>query len=285
MRFLRARVVADARASDRFAKAPPATVSGTLCVPVPLKRATPARALTRPDTRTARRTLFIGLRRMGRTGKVIAWVLIAASALLSVINVRSSFVRMQAPTAPSALLSEWREYAAVGQRIGPPTAALTIVVFNDYECEACRQFANAATMLRQRWGDSLSIVVRHLPLSPNSAAQVAARSAICAGQQGHFAEIHSALFSAQDSLNTVSWATMARGVGVTETPRFLQCLDDSTTSATLHRDYAAAERLGTSLTPTLLVGSRLYRGMPSDLDRVVAAAMREVLAGQATAVD
>ena len=215
------------------------------------------------------------MRKHERPWQIASWVLVAAVAVLSGFNVRSAIIRSRALTPPDALLTEWQEYAAVGQWIGPPTAPVTIVSFSDYQCAACRQFENALGRLREQYADSVAAVVRHLPLGKHAHAVPAARAAICAGAQGRFMELNSLLFEVQDSLGRIPWRVLATRAGVADMPAFQSCLEDAATDVTLRRDFAAAERLGTSTTPTLLVGSRLYRGVPSDLERIVAQAMED----------
>ena len=84
---------------------------------------------------------------------------------------------------------------------GPWDAPVTLVEYGDYECPHCRQVAPILIELRQRFGDRLRYVFRHLPLTtmhPN--AQLAAEAAEAAGAQGKFWEMHDLLFEHEGAL-------------------------------------------------------------------------------------
>lgn len=200
----------------------------------------------------------------------LTWVLVVAALALTGFNARSAWLRTRAVTPADARVSDWYTYAAAGQEIGPSTAPVRIVVFSDYECGACGQFEAVRSRLQARYGDTLAVVVRHLPLPSSVAALPAARAAVCAGAQGRFEELHAYQFAVQDSLGQVPWTVLAVRAGITDTLGFQRCLEDPATDTVLRRDHAAAERLGTTVTPTLLIGALLYRGLPADVERIVA---------------
>lgn len=83
-------------------------------------------------------------------------------------------------------VSGWQRYADVGNRLGPETAAVTIIEFGDYQCPYCRESeAHLRAILRKHEND-VSLVYRHFPLPGHGSAYPAARAAECAGKQDRF---------------------------------------------------------------------------------------------------
>lgn len=209
-----------------------------------------------------------------------AWGLIGFLLLLTGLNVWRATNRLRTITQPDSQVEDWEVYVSMGQRIGLADAPLSIVAFSDYQCQVCKAFDDQIRVLQARYKDSVTVILRHLPLPTSRHAVPAARSAVCAERAGRFIELHRLIFSLQDSLGAIPWATLASRAGVPDTNAFHLCLADEATLARLYSDRAAAEELGASVTPTLIIGNRLYRGLPQDLDRIVARAMKDVRTGR-----
>ncbi|MFL6134097.1 MAG: Na+/H+ antiporter NhaA, partial [Nocardioidaceae bacterium] len=78
---------------------------------------------------------------------------------------------------------------------GPVDAPMTLVEYGDFECPFCAKATGAARELRARFGDDMRYVFRHLPLPDvHPHAELAARAAVSAGNQGKFWEMHDLLF-------------------------------------------------------------------------------------------
>lgn len=166
---------------------------------------------------------------------------------------------------PVRTVPNWREFAADGQRLGSPEAEVSIVVFSDFQCPACRGFAALVPRVREVFGDAISVVYRHYPLErAHPFARTAAIAAECAADQRAFAEYHDALFAGQDAIGRVPWTAYAISAGVPDTALFSRCVRAEETAARVARDIVAGDALGVSGTPTVLVN-----------DRVITAALRE----------
>src|SRR6266513_3144887 len=82
--------------------------------------------------------------------------------------------------------------------LGPATAAITIVEYDDYECPDCLNAVPIIQQVRQNLGDRLRFVFRHFPQSSiHPHASVAAEAAEAAADQGKFWPMHRALFAHQ----------------------------------------------------------------------------------------
>lgn len=128
--------------------------------------------------------------RRSRFGRIDRW-------LIGVILVQAMVLcrRLLQPVAPepAAVLAE--DGAAkyrVGNVLGANDARTTLVLFNDYQCPACRDLdARLDTLLHE---GLVRVYYRHFPLSSHPHAKTAAIAAECAGRQGAFREIPQATF-------------------------------------------------------------------------------------------
>lgn len=202
----------------------------------------------------------------------VAVVLIAASAVvLTVTNVRREFFRP--PTRPFRVVPEWETYATTGHRVGPDSAALTIVAFFDYECPGCRTLHLALADLLERYPMRMAVVWRHFPLDGHRYARPVARAAVCAAGQGRFASFHRVAFTSASRFGAVSLQELAHQAGVVDTASFAACLRSEDPDLAIEGDRHAALDLGVAATPTFLIADGLYVGVPSDFEKVITRAL------------
>jgi protein-disulfide isomerase len=145
---------------------------------------------------------------------------------------------------------------------GNPDAALTLVEYGDFECPFCSRATGAIDEVRERLGDRLLYVWRHLPLErSHPRAFDAARASEAAARQGKFFEMGRELFAHQDDLE---WADMYRyavAVGC-DIEQFDQDVRVHA-SKVLHRvqdDAEDAEVMDLNSTPTFFVNGKRHKG-------------------------
>lgn len=170
---------------------------------------------------------------------------------------------------PQRLRRRGVEVAGAGIRAAQTDAVLTLVVFWDYECQACRRLAPRLARLQARHPGSVAVVYRLLPQSGNAASQTAATAAYCAAEQGRFTEVHAELLRHRDLQVAVGWPTLAKLASITDSLRFRTCLDSSATASDLAADSAAADRFGIRATPAIAMGQEIYIGAPRNLEALV----------------
>lgn len=178
---------------------------------------------------------------------------------------------MEAPTT----VSNWRQYAASGQRMGPANAPVTIVEFSDYQCPFCKQMETRLDSLRIRMPRRVAVIYRHFPLEQaHPHAFTAALAAECAGEQRRFEAYHRLLFAHQDSIGITPWATFARDAQVPDTTAFSRCVAEKRHQERIAGDLAAGRALDLRGTPMLLINGLKVNGlMPTaDLERYIAEA-------------
>ena len=84
---------------------------------------------------------------------------------------------------------------------GPENAAITLVEYGDYECDACGELFRTLRDLQGELENQIRIVFRHFPLSGvHPHAQQAAEAAEAAAAQDRFWEMHDHLFEDQHAL-------------------------------------------------------------------------------------
>lgn len=204
-----------------------------------------------------------------------AVTLALCAVALTATNVRRVFFPPRwALTLPDDTIQDWRSYASGGVSVGSAEPRVTIVVFSDYQCPACRRLYLQIAQLRVRYPGALAVVWRQFPLQGHPFAALAARAAVCAEQQGRFEAMHALLFIKAESLQTFRWTGAALAAGVRDSTAFTECLDSRQAADAIERDVAAGRVLGVPGTPTILLDSLLFLGAPRDLSRLVRQQLR-----------
>ena len=153
---------------------------------------------------------------------------------------------------------------------GPLEAPLTLVEYGDFECPFCAKATGMARELRERLGDDLRYVFRHLPLTDvHPHAELAAHGALAADRQGRFWDMHDLLFAHQDELEVEDLVGYAGDLRL-DTEQFLRDLEDDALDARVRADVASAEASGARGTPTFFVNGRRHTG-PHDAESLARA--------------
>jgi protein-disulfide isomerase len=197
-----------------------------------------------------------------RLSSLASVVVVCCAVVLTALVVRRELFQPASRTHDRAV-ADWRRYAAQGRRTGSADAAVTVVVFSDFQCPACRQLADQLDSIRARHPGQVAVVYRHFAITPvHPFAQAAARASECAGLQARFDAFHDALFREQALLGTVPWRHFATEAAVPDLAAFDRCVAGTAPDAAVARDFQAGRELGVSGTPTLLINERRIEGTP-----------------------
>jgi protein-disulfide isomerase len=153
--------------------------------------------------------------------------------------------------------------------LGKAGAPLTMVEFTDYQCPYCRRFqAEVLPKLKRNYIDTgkLRFIARDLPLEIHAAAQPAAEAAHCAGEQGKFWEMHSALLGGAADLTAGGIEARARAVGL-DMQRFHACVAQQKYAAVIEAHVREADG---ELTGQRLEGAAPYADFDSYLRELLA---------------
>lgn len=141
--------------------------------------------------------------------------------------------------------------------LGSPDAPVTIVEFIDYECPYCQGYARETfPRLKANYIDTGKVryVARDFPLPQHGRARSAAIAAACAGEQGHFWQMHDGLLTDGGQLTDDDFDRLATRFGL-DMPKFDVCSADPHQGARLDEQFLSARALGVSGTPSFLVGA------------------------------
>lgn len=153
---------------------------------------------------------------------------------------------------------------------GPVDAPLELVEYGDFECPFCGRATGAVEEVRERFGDQLRYVFRHLPLPEvHPHAELAAEAAEAAGEQGFFWAMHDRLFANQTELEPTDLVDHAVALGL-DVGRFTRALGAGDHAAHVRDDVASAQASGAEGTPTFYVNGRRLLGR-YDADALAAA--------------
>jgi len=166
--------------------------------------------------------------------------------------------------------TDWKKIRDTWGTAEDTTAKVQIIEFADFQCAACRDFAEVTVPeLRKKYDVSLTVV--NLPLSGHEHAPQAARMFVCAKERAF--PLHDVLYAKQDSLGKKPWVEYAIEAGVTDVPAWEACVADTTSRVKVEGSKALASKLGIAVTPTILIngwqltgGSRSIESLSATID-------------------
>lgn len=141
---------------------------------------------------------------------------------------------------------------------GPAAAAVTIVMFSDFECPYCRRAHEITRQLEAEYDGQIRMVYKAFPLDFHGDAMVAAMAARTAQKQGKFWQFHDLLFS-QQGLEQSRLESYARRVGI-DVDVLRRDLDKLEHGTEVRRDMRQGRKLGVSSTPTFFINGRQLKG-------------------------
>ena len=142
---------------------------------------------------------------------------------------------------------------------GPVDAPIVFIEYTDFQCPYCDRVQPTIDALRERYGDKMVHVFKHLPLPMHQQAGLAAEASLCAGDQGKFWELHDWIFANKNNLSRDTLVTQAETLGL-DLEAFSTCLDAGTHRGHVQADTAEANSFGIRGTPGFVVNGRVVTG-------------------------
>ncbi len=139
---------------------------------------------------------------------------------------------------------------------GKKDAAVSIVVYTDFECPYCKTFHDTAKQLLASYPNDVKLIYRNYPLSFHANAQKEAEASECAAKIGGndaYWKYVNAIFDRTTSNGTgfalTSLVPLAKEIGLKEKD-FQTCLDGDQTKSIVTTDQSEGSSAGVSGTPT-----------------------------------
>lgn len=157
---------------------------------------------------------------------------------------------------------------------GNPAAAVTVVMFTDFQCPACARTHPVLKHAVQAYGDKVRLVIRDFPLEDvHKDAFNAALAANAARTQGKFNEYSETLYRNQQALDKPDLIRYAGELGL-NVKKFELDFNDAKTAAEIRKDQADGRSYGVGGTPGIFVnGVKVHRlsliGFRSAIDRAL----------------
>ena len=146
---------------------------------------------------------------------------------------------------------------------GDDSAKVKIVMWGDYESEACAKATEVVAELLKEYDGKINFVFRHFPLTKiHQKAHKAAEAAIGAAQEGKFWEMHRYIFKHKNNLGIISLKSYAREVGVMD-KKFLENLMNSYFGWFVQDDLREGIETGVTDVPTFFINGVRFEKEPT----------------------
>ncbi len=149
-----------------------------------------------------------------------------------------------------------------GPVMGPDEAALTVIIFTDFECPFCIKVYPKVKSLQKRYSQDIRIVFRHFPLAIHKKAHNAAYASACAHLQGKFWPYADLLFKSKGKLETAKLFEYAKQIDL-DMEKFKQCMDSGEGKKIVDADIAEGVDLNINATPALYFNGHYSIGFPN----------------------
>jgi len=224
----------------------------------------PGKPSDRAARRSARKQAAIAARQRRQRQRFLIYGALTALALVAVL------IFLNRPEGSSIPDIDYASIPQDGMSLGNTDAPVQVVVYADYQCPFCGQFARDVEPLLIRdfveSGDA-SLEFKVHPFlgaadltSPDNESVQAAEAAVCARDQGRFWEYSQLLFENQDGENQGAFAddklkSLAEELGLDQAT-FGTCLDAGTHQQEVLDTLAANQAAGISTTPSIFINGQ-----------------------------
>lgn len=144
--------------------------------------------------------------------------------------------------------------------LGDPTAQITLVEYGSYVCTYCHAAHEVIRQLRDRFGDRMTYVFRHLPLANRTeATQAAELVEYAAATTGEFWELHDALMRRGPVFREGELAEIGAEFGIPPREQWDPAVARAV-ALRVRQDARSGLHSGAQVTPTFYINDRRYEG-------------------------
>lgn len=157
------------------------------------------------------------------------------------------------------------------QQTGPREAQeVQILKYSDYQCPACKAYIPLEEQLKAEFGDMIEIEYRYFPLRGHQFADLAARSAEAARQQGKFEEMHDLIFEYQEQWSQGEarqyFMDFAEQIGL-DMEQFESDLESEEVQEAVNSQLQEGLRRTVNSTPTYFLNGQKLRQNPQNYEQ------------------
>ena len=147
--------------------------------------------------------------------------------------------------------------------VGEKNAPITLMVFGDYESEACAKANEVVKAILEAFPKEVKFIFRHFPLLKfHQKAHKAAEASLAAAQEGKFWEMHNELYANRHSLGVISLKGHARDAGV-KSKKFLDELINGFYGIYVQDDLKEGINLGVVDIPAFFLNGKRFSETPN----------------------
>ena len=144
--------------------------------------------------------------------------------------------------------------------VGDKKAPVTLMEFGEYENEACAKANEVVKEIMEKMEGVVKFNFRHFPQTKiHQRSLKASESAVAAGQEGKFWQMHNILFANRRNLGTTSLKLHSREAGV-HNKHFLDNLVNATFGWQVQADMKEAINMGIKTIPAFYINDEPYKG-------------------------
>lgn len=161
--------------------------------------------------------------------------------------------------------------------VGPKDAPVTLVEFGEYESEECAKANEIVKQLLEDYDGKIRFQFRHFPLTLiHQRSLKASESAVAAGQEGKFWEMHNILFHNRRNLGTTSLKLYSKEAGV-RNKKFLDDLVNGTFGWQVQDDIKEGHNRGVKEIPAFFINDVMLTLKPTyaNLSAAIDAALKK----------
>ena len=186
--------------------------------------------------------------------------------VLGAILIVPSLINANAPVGEIVQITPVAHPMEDGRALGPVDAKVTVDVFEDFQCIACKGFSETIEpLIIQNYVETGKIryVFRHYPFlddrSSIKESDQAANASMCALEQGRFWDYHAILFAnfgeGSGAYTDKRLEAYADSLGL-DLAEFNACYNDERYNDDIQQDLADGTTLGVTGTPTVYVNGK-----------------------------
>ncbi|HEX7903749.1 MAG TPA: thioredoxin domain-containing protein [Chitinophagaceae bacterium] len=162
--------------------------------------------------------------------------------------------------------------------VGKMDAPVTLMEFGEYESEDCAKANEIVKQLLEEYEGKIRFQFRHFPLTMiHQRSLKASESAVAAGQEGKFWEMHNVLFSNRRTLGTTSLKLHSKEAGV-KNKKFLDELVNGVYGWQVQDDLKEGINRGVKELPAFFINDEPFTGKPTfaNLSAAIELALKKV---------